>query len=155
MKASPARMQHQTDFVIPVDTRGYIPKFITKLWRFMYGSMQSVVHRVVYGNQANLGIDNHFFFDPLTKQWKSDVDPPVLPPALSPHVAHPYCIASGGIPKRFSAAKSGADVDLSSLAHPVYAPAGTMLSSATHNASKSSIDHGTTSSIVTRRNPFS
>lgn len=142
----------RVDFIIPPSRQSYFPAFLSKVWNVMFGSVKAVMHRMVYGNQANLGSDNAFFYDTKEKKWKSRVEPSSSSQSGTPtnaiagppiHMPHPHCV-SRHFPK--------ATIDMSGLSHPVYAPSGSMIAAL---GSASPPRHGDPGSISVRSSPFS
>ena len=140
-----------SNIVIPQAPEGNITGDIMRMLKALVERLKSGMHRIAYGDQTDLGLENQYTYDPELQRWirkgapeESEVGAhlgdALKPPIEQPHVDHPHCVAPHinplisptpfrGVFKRPSDSTSDkpSSVDMSALSHPVYAPSGSVL----------------------------
>jgi hypothetical protein len=132
---------------LPTHESGNLTSTVSTILFSIFGSIRKGVQRLAFGNPPREESSTQFTYDPVDKRWKpadggSNTEPPspragdMLYPSSPPkHTPHLHCISPGGLPgsipshpsrPRLSCTSRVSELSLADLAHPVYAPAGSI-----------------------------
>lgn len=144
--------RNSNEMIIPREESGNLTGMISRMLSSLWAGLRSSLQRLAYGEQTSLGSNIQYVYDPQEKVWRSSGAAGTIaplpsaptdmsaPPQLPHHMSHPHCVAPEGYSAFagvFPGAKTTRDrsavipqksaVNMAELAHPVYAPSGSVV----------------------------